>query len=390
LFESLVSGLLSLEFLPKILYDLPLLLYLKCLHLGLILEPDYLGLILEHNIVPVDQLPRARVKLVVQDRLLSEQLPVLSDAGLVLRFLGRRWSAAHLLDLGAHFVDGGGELHDEFVFFSDLRKEALDLLEGRPAHQLLQSLPHLPHALIKVQLPGLAHLGQFILEGLGSQLRGLDVPHQLLYSIFVLVVLMHLPQGLLVLYLVLYGLGLDLELSDLLVDSAKLQNDSLVGLFAFIEHAFDLAHLLVPFIPSQSFLPADPFGLLLELPEALLVFLLLDPETPIFIDDLPQLSLSLAELFKHADPGSLYSLEELLRFQLALMACLFEVLRLLLGKGRLALDSLQVLVVEHQGQLQVLRDKLVRTLFFLDALLLQLGFTLCQGLQGVRLQGRQG
>jgi hypothetical protein len=46
--------------------------------------------------------------------------------------------------------------------------------------------------------------------------------------------------------------------------------------------------------------------------------------------------------------------------------------------------------VEHQGQLQVLRDKLVRTLFFLDALLLQLGFTLCQGLQGVRLQGRQG
>jgi hypothetical protein len=201
---------------------------------------------------------------------------------------------------------------------------------------------------------------------------------------------MHLPQGLLVLYLVLYGLGLDLELSDLLVDRAKLQNDSLVGLFAFVEHAFDLAHLLVPFIPCQSFLPADPLGLLLELPEALLVFLLLDPETPIFIDDLPQLSLSLAELFKHADSCSLYSLEELLRFQLALLACLLEVLRLLLGKGRLALDSLQVLVVEHQGQLQVFRDKLVRTLFFLDALLLQLGFSLCQGLQGVRLQGRQG
>lgn len=72
------------------------------------------------------------------------------------------------------------------------------------------------------------------------------------------------------------------------------------------------------------------------------------------------------------------------------MACLLEVLGLLLGKGRLALDSLQVLVVEHQGQLQVLRDKLVRTLFFLDTLLLQLGFSLCQGLQGVRLQGRQG
>ena len=390
MFESLVSGLLSLKFLPKVLYDLPLLLYLKCLHLGLILEPDYLGLILEHNIVPVDQLPRARVKLVVQDRLLSEQLPVLSDACLVLRFLGRRWSAAHLLDLGAHFVDGGGELHDKFVFFSDLRKETLDLLEGRPAHKLLQSLPHLPHALIKVQLPGLAHLGQFILEGLGSRLRGLNVPHQLLYSIFVLVVLMHLPQGLLVLYLVLYGLRLDLELSNLLVYSAKLQNDSLVGLFAFIEHPFDLAHLLAPFIPCHSFLPADPLSLLLELPEALFVFLLLDPETPIFIDDLPQLSLSLAELFKHVDPGSLYSFKELLRFQLALVACLLEVLRLLLGKGRLALDSLQVLVVEHQGQLQVLRDKLVRTLFFLDALLLQLGFTLRQGLQGVRLQGRQG
>ena len=65
------------------MHDLLFLLHLEPLQVNLVLEPHDLGLILQHDIVPVDQLPRARVKLVVQDRLLVQHLPVLGYLRLV-------------------------------------------------------------------------------------------------------------------------------------------------------------------------------------------------------------------------------------------------------------------------------------------------------------------
>jgi hypothetical protein len=65
------------------LHDLLFLLHLEPLQVNLVLETHYLGLILQHDIVPVDQLPRTRVKLVVQDRLLVQHLPVLGYLRLV-------------------------------------------------------------------------------------------------------------------------------------------------------------------------------------------------------------------------------------------------------------------------------------------------------------------
>ena len=122
------------------------------------------------------------MQLVVQDRLLVQHLPVLRDLSLVhtltlsqllLTVRGLRVLLQYFV---AHLVDCGGELTDQLIFLSDLREETLDLLEGSATDELVQALAHLSEALFEVKLPVVTHESELLLEGLSSQLGGLNVP----------------------------------------------------------------------------------------------------------------------------------------------------------------------------------------------------------------------
>jgi len=95
-----------------------------------------------------------------------------------------------------------------FVLITDLAEHALDLLEGVAGDHLLNSLAKLSRLVFILSVPLFTHRAEFILQGCSTFPRDLDVLSKLSHLEIVLVVVMHLSQGLLAVHLVLSCLGL--------------------------------------------------------------------------------------------------------------------------------------------------------------------------------------
>ena len=311
----------------QFLYQLLLLLHLEALQVDFVLKADDLGLVLEHDVVSVDELARTRLQLVVQDGFLVEDLPVLTDALLVpalslqqLSLLGLRGLLSRSLqDLVAHVVDSLGQLPNDLILVADLCEETLDLLEGGAADQLIHALSHLADALLEVHLPVLAHQRELLFQCRRSILRCLDIRVQLLNPIVILVIVMHLPQCLLILNLVLYGLCLDPQLSDLLVDSTQLFDDALVGHLPIKYASLNVGDSGEPVFARSSLLLADTLGLLLDLPEHLLALLSLHLQLPVLSLHAFQLAFALTQLLVYTHTRLLNGLQQVLGRELALL-----------------------------------------------------------------------
>ena len=125
----------------------------------------------------------------------------------------------------------------------------------------------------------------------------------------ILVVVMHLSEGLLALQLVLCSGCLDLQLIDFRVDLGQVVNDPGDQVTAVPQLSLGVGYFASPVLPQLLFLLGKLLHFLLELPVETICLLFLHLELSVLGLEIFQLEFGILKLIKDANSGCLYSLQ---------------------------------------------------------------------------------